>query len=300
MQDFWYYGWRIRTDLPLTGLARWPGPAQTEVDLHLLRGPVPERLENPDRPAAFLSFDAGGTALLRLPGVFRLMSSDPARATIDLAPGVATAEVESYLLSYVAGFLLHRRGVLPLHASAVEIDGRAVAVAGHSGRGKSTLAAALVRAGHRLLSDDITVVEFAADGGARAIPGSTRLRLKGDAVAAHGLDPATLAPGRAHDQKQVWSRDAVDFRPVPLAALIRLDIAHEGEGPTLTRLCGPSAVLPLEDIVYRFAMGRRLGRAGDLAYAALRLAAAVPIHRLARSRDFADLPRTLELITAAR
>lgn len=43
--DFWYYGLRLRTDLALTGLPRCPGEAQA-ADIVLLRGDVPERLED--------------------------------------------------------------------------------------------------------------------------------------------------------------------------------------------------------------------------------------------------------------
>ncbi len=45
-----------------------------------------------------------------------------------------------------------------LHGGCVEIDGRAVAFVGHSGTGKSTLTAALVRAGHGYIADEVTAI----------------------------------------------------------------------------------------------------------------------------------------------
>ena len=47
------------------------------------------------------------------------------------------------------------QGVVCLHASAVVVDGRAIAVCGASGAGKSTLAAALVAEGAGFLTDDV-------------------------------------------------------------------------------------------------------------------------------------------------
>jgi hypothetical protein len=53
---------------------------------------------------------------------------------------------------------------LMLHASVVEVDGRAVAFLGATRHGKSTLAAALARRGHTVLSDDCCVVCESAAG----------------------------------------------------------------------------------------------------------------------------------------
>lgn len=63
-----------------------------------------------------------------------------------------------YLLGPVLGVLLYLRGVTCLHASAVEIDGAAIALVGESGAGKSTTAAAFAHLGHRVLSDDVVTL----------------------------------------------------------------------------------------------------------------------------------------------
>jgi hypothetical protein len=49
-----------------------------------------------------------------------------------------------WVLGPAMGVLLQQRGVLVLHASAVTMDGGVVAFLGHSGWGKSTMAAAMV------------------------------------------------------------------------------------------------------------------------------------------------------------
>lgn len=52
------------------------------------------------------------------------------------------------------------RGLEVMHASGVVIDGRAVLIAGPPGAGKSSLAAALLRRGGRLLSDDAVALQL--------------------------------------------------------------------------------------------------------------------------------------------
>ena len=58
------------------------------------------------------------------------------------------------------GALLMQRKILPLHGSAVAIDGKAYAIVGDSGAGKSTLASAFLNKGYQLLSDDVIAVSL--------------------------------------------------------------------------------------------------------------------------------------------
>ncbi len=75
-------------------------------------------------------------------------------------PDKATLEdVTVYLLGPVLGFLLRLRGITCLHASAVAVDGQALAFMGPPGAGKSTTAAAFARRGYPVLTDDITALE---------------------------------------------------------------------------------------------------------------------------------------------
>ncbi|HUE64553.1 MAG TPA: hypothetical protein VMO78_09285, partial [Rhizomicrobium sp.] len=60
-------------------------------------------------------------------------------------------------------FLVGHVGRVPLHASAVMLNGTALVFAGASGAGKSTLALAATRAGLPLLSDDTVFVQTAPE-----------------------------------------------------------------------------------------------------------------------------------------
>jgi hypothetical protein len=62
------------------------------------------------------------------------------------------------LLDQVLPLIVASRDCLALHASVVDVDGGAIAFLGAAGNGKSTLAAALGRRGHCVLSDDCCVV----------------------------------------------------------------------------------------------------------------------------------------------
>lgn len=69
-----------------------------------------------------------------------------------------------YLLGTVMGVLLMQRGLLPIHGSAVVVEGHCIIFTGVSGAGKSTVAAALHKIGHFLLADDVAAVKFDKNG----------------------------------------------------------------------------------------------------------------------------------------
>ena len=300
VQDFWYYGLRLRTDVPLTGFPRWPGAGDGAPDIVLRQGEVPEQLETPIGKNQHLSLDQSGTVLAVCPGLFRLLAlagGREVRIALASTSAFSLVRVETYLLANIAGVLLHQRGVFPLHASSIVINGRAVLLVGNSGLGKSTLGSAALCAGYRLLSDDITVIRLNEDGVPWALAGSPHLRLQDDAITATGVDPSRVMPGHFYDSKKIWRRQTDDLSPAPVAAIFRLCRATTVDAePTVERLNGMDAIVPLNELIYRIGLGYKLGHAATLAQACLRLANVVPFFRLCRSNRLDRLDETLALI----
>lgn len=110
---------------------------------------------------------------------------DPAGAAIDVyTPGRIDAAFPAAVapvlplafFGTVTGLLLALLGRVPLHGSAVELDGEAILLCGPSGAGKSTAAAALIACGARLISDDLSALTL-VHGDPHLLPGRTSLRL---------------------------------------------------------------------------------------------------------------------------
>lgn len=84
--------------------------------------------------------------------------------------------LRALILGPALGILLHQRGRLVLHASAVHINDGAVAFMGHNGAGKSTTTASFMASGHPLVADDILSLEF-INGVPLVFPGFPRIKL---------------------------------------------------------------------------------------------------------------------------
>lgn len=111
--------------------------------------------------------------------------------TIKVVPGPAADDESLRLFVGGAGIgvLLHQRGLLVLHGSAVEIRGQAIGFVGSKGWGKSTTATALHQRGHPLVTDELLVVDLNRDGAPTVRRGSPYLKLWHDALLGTGGKP---------------------------------------------------------------------------------------------------------------
>jgi len=147
-----------------------------------LEHPRPGEVERDNSPFTLTSFGSGE--------FFELAYGNEALFFVDGAaerlwgtclPPLTSEDVATYLLGPVMGFVLRRRNVLALHASAVCIGGQAVVLCGESQAGKSTTAAALALQGIAVLCEDVTPL-IEVDRRFQVEPGYPRVCLWPDAV----------------------------------------------------------------------------------------------------------------------
>jgi hypothetical protein len=130
--------------------------------------------------------------------------------------GAAPREsLEVYLLGHALSFALVKAGFEPLHGTAIESGGSAIALLGDSGFGKSTLAASFIVSGCRLLTDDMLVLR-SAGASVEAFPGPPRVKLLPDS-ATHSLGPAARGvPMNPVTEKEVFPLDAASLCSHPV------------------------------------------------------------------------------------
>ena len=152
--------------------------------------------------------------------------------TIDYLPGPTwSGALPHAFYGTVVAHLLAWRGIIPLHACAVEIDGRAVLIAGDAGAGKSSLTAGLIAQGTALVSDDLSAIAFdPVGGGAQILPGRTTIRL--DPTVARWTEGELLdLPARDTRGKAVVRPAERCRAPLPLAGMIALGLPSGSVAP---------------------------------------------------------------------
>ncbi len=146
----------------------------------------------------------------------------------------------------VASFLRWQRGWASLHASAVVVDGRVMAIGGQSGAGKSTTTAALALRGHPLFSDD--VLGWRSESGRLlACPGPVRVKLWPDSLAAFDLNPESLPRVRTDLNKRLFQLpEAANDTELPLGAVYLLSTDMGASLGDIHELHGAEAFIALK------------------------------------------------------
>jgi hypothetical protein len=145
----------------------------------------------------------------------------PGAVVLCATPDPEDAAWQRQLLDTVLFTVSFARGLELLHAGAVVTPRGAVALAGRTGAGKSSLVAELMRRGHRLLSDDVIAVEAAGEH-MIAFPGPAVMNLPAGRSDLDGLGARVIARFDAEDEQWVVIAGAAR-EPAPLAALFVLD-----------------------------------------------------------------------------
>lgn len=216
-------------------------------------------------------------------------------------PGLADNSLRHLLIDQVVPHLLAVDGELVLHASAVALDGAAVAFIGPSGMGKSSLAAGWVQEGAPLLADDFLLLH-PHDGGYAATAAYPGLRLWSDSAAFFAGPVEALPPVAGYTEKRRWTAPRVP-RPderVPLRAIALLGNPPEPGGPVFRAapLRGADAFVMLYQQAFRVARSDPASQQADLRQFT-RLAETVPVLLLEYRRDYAALPEVCAGIRAA-
>ena len=315
-------------ELPVAPDSNSPPDVFIELGTCLKTAPV----DNLGRPEAGLgkshAFETG-KAMLFFSSVGRFTVTDGRHILVEPLEGLGPSSWRLPLLGSVLALLLEQRDFFVLHAGALDMGGFAAAFLGRKGQGKSTLNAALSVAGYPLLSDDVVALRWhdfsnlplgnhqqnSNDDQTQPLvwPGFSQVKLRPDATRAvlkeEGNWPA-VAPELVQSPFSKISFPApLATRPLPLRHLFVLASLPDMESPLrneavgenvrLRRLAPQEAFFQLLPNTYGARFGESYlkdARKKTHFAACARLVRECQIWELARRRDLALLPSTLEAI----
>jgi hypothetical protein len=290
------YGFEVRSPEPLRYLRE--GSGRSAPTLRVVARddgarptgePLRRWLPRPGNPFRADLFADGSAYRLRIEGLgwYRI---DPEGREVWLPPTADPLRREERLYGIPLAVILARGGALPIHAATVQVGEGAVALAAPGRHGKTTLATALVAAGHRLLAEDVSCCTL--EEGPAVLPGPALLRIRPDTFERLPL-PGGEVTMADHDRVHLALRREVrgDCAPVPLRAIVFL---HPTDGPP--RLDRKEPHVAVQDL---WVLATKLPTDEDRARcfeAIVRLADRVPAFDLARPNRWELLPRLVDRI----
>jgi hypothetical protein len=254
---------------------------QSEVPLGL---PYDESVP-PDLTIRFTDDDVPPSAaadeeLVRYDGGATYRIAGGARVTAYMQPPADEAALE-FLTGPAIAIALFQRGCAVLHASCINVGNQLVAFVGQSGAGKSVMAAALIRRGHKLVADDF--IAFSGDGFIHH--GIPRIRLWPEAARSLGMHDATLP-----DKLAITVDGHTQVGSTPLVFLLT-----SGFEDTITPLRRHDTLYQLLSNSYCVSLLESLHMAGEFTRWS-NVARAIECYQLTRKQGMDRVDETAELI----
>jgi len=291
-QSYHLFGLRISSDIRLPGLLFAPGDEPGDVEIR--RGLVPTDGSEVGPRLGPFSHVARDALWLRVPGIARYLVRDGRELIYQPEEGADEDSVQVFILGTCIGALLLQRGQLVLHGNAFEVGDGCVICVGRSGAGKSTLAARILQRGHRIIADDVCLI----DPQGRAVPGLSRLKLWQDTASRLEIETGGLQRIRPHIEKfDVPLGKAFLMEPARVRAIYVLTPWNRDRF-LVEDLTGIAQFEALRSNSYRFRFLKAMDIGPQHLQQCSKLAEHAPLARVFRPRAGFDIDGLADLILA--
>ncbi len=196
MHHYTAFGLHIHSEISLPELAE--GDPRSATDVYIRKGAI---ALPPTRPTmiyrrgirAFFGEDEHQALYLDWAGIASFRATGGNELVV--SPVASEANVISlFTVSEALGLILFQKGYFLLHASSVAVGDEAWCFMGMPGAGKSSTAAAFIKAGCRLLSDDLTAITLDDAGKPQIVPAYPQLKIWDKTVSGLHYDKSSLEP----------------------------------------------------------------------------------------------------------
>jgi energy-coupling factor transporter ATP-binding protein EcfA2 len=207
------------------------------------------------------------------------------------APNIEDALLRRYIIGTVMALLLYQRELLVLHASALNINGTAVAFLGNPGSGKSSIAAALHKIGHEIITDDVSAIDFKGDK-YRVFPGYPQIKLSDDVARSLGFDiNSSIKLDRQEEKRGYRVNSGLNETPIELRQIF---ILTKASSQGIERITHHEGLIEL----IRHSYPTRFAHSEDPEHfiKCVNLVNTLPLYRLNRSSSLQVLPKLAQLV----
>ena len=292
MNNYTAFGLQISSEPELPGLL--PGNGNSEVTIRF--GEVPENLSGPIKGKGVAYELNADSFLLKVPGVAKFLVNHGNEIVIDKHNSADDHDIALFTINTPIGALLYQRGYLPLHASAIAINGGCAIFTGISGAGKSTIFASFHEHGYHVLADEVCAISLSTNGVPYVQPGVAYTYLWRDVLDHFGKDVSKLIHRNNNPEKyKLHIEERFCQEALPLRRIYVLTTKNT-LGIEIEEIQGKDKFLPIKQNAYRPRIGKEISNAA----AAFMMQAGIGKHtvvkRVSRPHGIINIDQLRELI----
>ena len=285
------FGLKIQSDFEIAEMQQASFDRQ---DVTVILAETPRAIENPVREGVRFQL-TDNEFLLNVDNVARYYVADGNSIRVEKRNGSTFQEVRLFLLGVVFSALLHQKGMVPFHASALlDEQGKSFLLCGRSGVGKSTLTAYFLNKGFGLLSDDVSVVG-SGEGKIWVYPSFPFIKLWKDVM--EHVDFSADEGTRLRDPLEKYGyrmEESFHSQPAPIERVFVLHV-HNKENYQTEELRGIDKFNALKNQTFRFQFVTDRNRPGHFTLLN-EMAQAISVHRVTRPQAPMETERLFEVI----
>jgi len=234
--------------------------------------------------------------LINISGVAKYLVTKGEQVIVDPDHKASDQEVRLFLLGSTMGAILHQRGYLAIHGNGIVINGECIIFAGHSGKGKSTLAAAFAQKGFQLLCDDLCAIKITDKGEAFVQPGFPHIKLWPESLKQLKEQPTNLTRVRPDEDKYIVPMDTKYCeQAVPLKKIYTLHF-HDKDSIDFQKLNALDTLLALNNYTYKQRMLKTINPTKEHYALYMKLAKTTLVSRVFRPKNITILNTLIDAI----
>lgn len=228
-------------------------------------------------------FEYNGDLYFIVEGVAKFRVSSGCLIEIEPEKNIEEDNLRLFVLGSALGALIHQRGLFPLHASAIEVDGKAYLFSADSGFGKSTLCQGFQNKGYKLITDDICVLDI-KEGKVIVYPGYPQIKLWKDSMQFFEYDMQSSKRVRSGEDKyRINVKSNFSNKPLAIGAIFFLSVDNKSEVEIID-IRSFDKMINLKDNIYRSFFMRV--DSVSVFYNLAKLSNGVPFYKLIRPKGY--------------
>lgn len=299
-QNYFYkiYNLNVKSDICLPEFTYNEYENLDTIDVNILLGSCPYELHNIKVSNEYYTLTET-EAMFQPKECGKFYIKDGSTIIIEPIENPNIEHLKAFIYGRAFAILLFQRNTLALHGNSIVINDNTYVFCGASGGGKSTLSTSLILKGYKMLSDDLSVINFTDNNKPVVCPGLINSKLCVDTINYFNLDKNTLVKVDDFANKYALPQEGQALKtPKEISALIELNVDYKNidASVTLEELHGEEKLQSIFKNVFRRNLMTDIGLKPMYLKACLNTAKNIKVFKLTRPAEKFTIDEQLSLL----